>query len=227
MTTDSTPSLTVEGIGKNLVNIVSYLSPDSRMLELSQSRSLGSAEATSLLADARSATLYLPAPLAKSLQISTYMRDAGLLYIENVEKAVDVMTSLNLPLESRSDLSQEQFKLVKALEDRIEIHMEGEADTEFYEHGLQRLSNLGGRDESTSGLSVALADFSRSTGNPDDKTRADDCFRIAKTTIVSYIRCDTEIRAIIKSGTYDPNELIEVCKLSEAEPCDTSGIGGH
>jgi hypothetical protein len=223
MAGSTTPSLTPEGIGKNPVYIVSYLNSDAPILEPARNKSLGPVEA-SLLAEAKSAPLYTAAKPPESLALSAYMRDAGLLYIENVEQAVDVMTDGNIPFESRGDRSKEQFKLVKALDDRIEIHVESKPDKEFYEHGLQRLRDLGQLEAVTFDLTLDLTRFAKLTQNPDDKTKADECLHTTQAKMNSYIRCGMELRTIIKNGEYDPDELVDRCKLPEPEPCDTSGI---
>ncbi len=220
MTAESTPSLTPEGIGKNRVKVVTYIFSGYPKLALSNSESLGLAQA-SLLADAKIAPLYSPPSAKLPLILSGYMRDVGLLYIESVESAVGVMTDSEIPFDSRGDRSEARFKLVKALDDRIEIHVESKADKEFYERGLQRLRTLGQLDASTIDLSFVLIERARLTQNPDDKTRADECSRIAQAKTKLYITCDTEVRTIIKNGEYDPDKLLDRCYLPDTGSCGT------
>lgn len=147
---DQKASLAPETIGKSLVPEVDYLSSDAPIFEPAQSKSLGSVEA-SLLAEARRSAMYMPSAPTTIPQLSTYMRDTGLLYIETAEKAVNIMTDLDIPLERQSDFSEEQFKLLDALEDRIEIHVQTQSDKDFFEYGLKKFRTLAHTDAVTTG----------------------------------------------------------------------------
>ena len=136
------------------------------------------------------------------------MRDVGLLYIETVERGVDVMVDRDIPFELRRKQSQEQFKLLRGLEDRIEIHTETQADKDFYEYGLKRLSTLGEADAASTDLSFALIDLARITGKLTDQQKAESAVRAAKKTIEPYLRCKDYLRPRIKDGEYDLAKLL-------------------
>jgi len=77
---------------------VSYVSPDAPVLKPAESKSLGTAE-TALVAEAKSAPVYVHSKTPKSLPLWGYMGDAALLYVENIEKAFEVMTDSDIPFE--------------------------------------------------------------------------------------------------------------------------------
>jgi hypothetical protein len=214
MTDSTTPSLSSDGISKNVVNIVSYVSSDAPILKPAENKSLGPSEA-SLLADARSSTQYAPVKAPESLALSGYMRDVSLLYVENVEKAVDFATDSEMSTGNRDAFSEQQFKLLDALEDRIEIHTEKEADKDFFEHGLKRLRLLAQTYTVTTGLSSRLAAGGRETEGASDRQKAEERLTAAKNAIEPYIRCDSYIRRAIKEGEYHLDALREDdCKLT-------------
>ena len=221
--TDIDPKLALspQGIGNNRVTEVDYLpSGDVRLIKSCAaygaevgkcntfSKPLGTTEAESLLAAAKRSALYVPAAPSRVPQLSSYMRDVGLLYIETVERGVDVMVDRDIPFELRRKQSQEQFKLLRGLEDRIEIHTETQADKDFYEYGLKRLSTLGEADAASTDLSFALIDLARITGKLTDQQKAESAVRAAKKTIEPYLRCKDYLRPRIKDGEYDLAKLL-------------------
>lgn len=130
-------------------------------------------------------------PPAASKRLSSYMRDAGLLYIEAVDHAVD-------PEDIRAaGLRKDAFAAVDSLADRIEIHAESPEDKEFFTSGLQRMRGA-------AWLTAKLIDVGMSGQQLRD---------VAKI----YITCQTELRDMIKAGQFYSDALTRACTAQPAK----------
>jgi hypothetical protein len=139
-----------------------------------------------------------------SVQLSSYMRDVALLYIEGIEHGVGIMTDSNIPWDSRFELSEQQFKFLDSLDARIEIHTQYQADKNFHSLFLQKLRDLAELDVT----------FTQQAYLSPDRQRLEERKRDAETATRDYLHCNSDLRAIIRAGDYSLNKLVaeEYCK---------------
>jgi hypothetical protein len=166
--------------------------------------------------------------------LTSYMRDAGLLYIETVEKAVDIwtdpsMTPNNIIDKVCAERSEEQFRLLKALEDRIEMHKNwasilddlGAPDKQFYDFGLQELKLLARARVDTyesvysrlrSGIALRQAGMPAEADAMVERSKA--CQQAVLDEIEPYVSCDVQVRSTIKDGEWHQDKTRQLCDLA-------------
>jgi hypothetical protein len=168
----------------------------------------------------------------KTQRLSTYMRDAGLLYIETLEDAMSRWTDADaVPPErgnfgqiaaatdARHDRSERQFKLLEKLENRIEIRANAKADKEFYAFGLQTLKSIS--------ILRASAFYSWDVGSthaaaigepnePDNPTwrKVKQCEQVVYDLLKPWATCSAWLKTTIKSGEFNRDEIIASCKYT-------------
>jgi hypothetical protein len=152
----------------------------------------------------------------KTNRLSSYMRDVGLTYIETVEEGTDIWTKpdVTYSLDVLETHSKEQFKILEALDDRIEIHATSRADKDFYEFGLRELRNLGRARADVYDLTDTLIEHENIHHSSEDyDKRIKQCRQAARELIDPYSSCDVRLRYAIKDGEFGLDEIIEHCKF--------------
>jgi hypothetical protein len=175
-----------------------------------------------LSADARKKDRAVPPPPSPAipppsqLLISQYMRDAGLLYVETVEKAFsqalqDHIAWMNGDRRTQGGVDTgESGDALKALEDRMEIHMSGEADKKFLD--LLELTK--------SAASTTFLDSLRSV-DPFYAKHYPAQPAVAKL----FPSCLAQVRVIIREGIYSEKICSPELFIAAHKADDASGAG--
>lgn len=130
--------------------------------------------------------------------LSPYIRETGLLYIENVERA----RKLSQLTEEHSDAA---FESATMLNDHIEMHATRPADKEFFGF-LTLLESMAEGESSLFHLRMRVA----SGGGKDTLKQSDEA------ALEKYIVCRNGLRDFIKAGKYSGHKaLAEVCLVGE------------
>jgi len=128
----------------------------------------------------------------KPARLSTYMRDAGLEYIQAVEDAME-------PAADRAGLTGRLLEAANKLGDHIQVHAETQADKDFYIFGLAALW------DAASAIHVFRAGASPSA----------DIGQLEEV----YVGCRHELRSALKAGEYAGYEALhEACTLKPKPP---------
>jgi hypothetical protein len=159
-------------------------------------------------------------------QISSYLRNVGLLYIETVEKAFAGYddgrdySALDDAIEHNkrdTELRKMYFDSLTQLDDRIEIHSETQADKDFHKYGLKTLRKLAEREVVNFQAASARMLMARVTTDSAERARikveADQFSKATTASIAPYIHCNSGLRSIIKEeGKYKFEDLFSACK---------------
>lgn len=144
-----------------------------------------------------------PTPSPTIQRLSEYMRDVGLLYVEEVELVMDDRFEDRNP-----DNIERRFKGVKAIGDRIEMHLGTAADKDFYTFGLSSLL-----EDARHYLSLELSSLAliRDQG-PEARALKASIDRELPAARKTYTACHAEVRIVIKAGEFrDYKELVQAC----------------
>jgi hypothetical protein len=173
----------------------------------------------------KNALQYVRKPVLPPHTLSSYMRNVGLLYVETVEKAFkgyddgtdySVLDAAIQHHKLDQMWTKQQFDLIGEMDDRIKINVVGEGDKDFHEYGLKILRKLAERCKSHYEFAGSKILLARVTSEPGERAKlreeADNYSNLGKTEIAPYIRCNSELRALIESGVYQVQDLLRSCK---------------
>lgn len=149
-------------------------------------------------------------------RLSPYMRDAGLLYIETLERASE-------PSRISRGASDAQFESVKMLDDRIAIHATRIADKEFFEF-LKLLQSYAARNAAKFSLIVTLLRGGADPNSEEIKQHKEE----ESAVLQDYVRCKGALREAIKVGQYSGYRALQkACLVETPESTDESKRRSH